>query len=500
MKRGKKLIVMCLALVVLVAGYMVVREVTAEPEEGAGEVIVSLDSSSLSSLYWTYAAQESDEETSDEEVDEAETVELTYEDSQWEYAQDSAFPLSQQSVDTLIAQITEITAGTKISSPAELTEYGLDEPVVEIEIGTGDTQIQLSIGDENAITGECYLVLDGDESVVYTVSSELRDAFSLGIYDIIEMEEIPDFGDVTELSLTQPEGDLKLIYVEDSGQYYYNDTYHWFVERDGEYLAVSSNNAQSLYGNVTGLNWLSCVAYDASDEGTLSAYGLAEPETVVELTHQVTEEVDTGQVDEDGNAIMEEETHQETFRLLIGGDCDEGAYAMLDGSTMVYVISMDTADSLRYATYNSLKSSLVCDMEWDTVDSVEISIGDQAWTVDFSTREEETVDENGDADTTTVNVYTWGETELAEDDFDNILDSLNSLSVTASATGEPGEEMLTVVFRRSTEYFAELTLTARSYSADECWISFNGVTGMLVERSSVTSLIDSVQDLFEGTE
>ena len=487
MKRGGKLLALCAAMVILLAGYLVLRELTAEPEEGAGEVIVSLEPDDITSLAWTYnsvSSEESDGET------ESETVELSHSDGQWEWSEDSAFPLSQTDVEDMAAQVLEITCDTMISSPAEMSEYGLDEPELEIDIGLSDgTTVSLTIGDENEITGESYLMLDGDESRVYTVTSELRDTFSVGLYDIIEMEELPDFGDVTQLYIDQPDGELELLYIEDSAELYYNDTYHWFVDYGGEYMAVTDSNASSLYGNVTDLYWLRCVDYDASDAGTLAAYGLAVPETRVELTYLPA---DSG--DEEEESASED---PQTFTLLIGDDCDDGTYAMVEGSTMVYVISADTADSLRYATYTSLKPSLVCDMEWDTVESLEIEMDEEIWTVDFSTREEETTNDDGEVETVTEDVYTWGDTELDAEDFENILDAINSLSITASATGDTGDEMLRVTFRRNTEYFQELTLVISAYSADECCVSFNGTSRMLVERSSVTSLVDSIAELFE---
>ena len=485
MKRGRKLILLCSALAVLVAGYLVLRPLTAQPEEGAGVVIASPDTSNIDMLSWTYSPEKEDSGSDDSSDPSGQSVELELSSDVWKYIPDDTFPVAQSSVENLLEQLAQITAGTTISSPSPLSEYGLDEPQVEISASTsaGET-ITLAIGDENSLTGECYLMVDGDASTLYTVSSTLKEAFSLGLYDVVEMEDLPEFGEPVALSITQPgDASLELEYVEDSSKLFYNSSYHRFVERDGNMLVISDTSAQALCSDITGLYWLGCVEHNAQGQA-LEEYGLAQPETLATLTYEL--EAEEGA-----------EPEKAEFTIYIGSDCDEGTYAMMEGSNMVYIISTDSADSIRYTTYASLKSSTVCDMDWDSVESVAFTLEGENYEVTFSTVDKDTINDDGESETVTEDVYTWDGSELPQEDFESILDSITGLTAEGTASDEFGQEMLTIGFTLNSEAFPQMTLTIYSYSADNCAVSFNGDSGILVGRDLVTELIDGIQNVFQ---
>ena len=179
----------------------------------------------------------------------------------------------------------------------------------------------------------------------------------------------------------------------------------------------------------------------------------------------------------------------------IGDDCDTGTYAMLEGSSMVYIISTDAADALRYTTYASLKSELICDMVWDSVESMSFTIDGQTYTVEFSEREEDTINDDGQAETNTVDVYSWDGQELNQEEFENLKDSIDALQSSGTATGEASQEMISITFNRDTEYFSQMVMTVSSYSADQCLVSFNG-EDRLTDREFIVSMIDIIEGLF----
>jgi hypothetical protein len=84
------------------------------------------------------------------------------------------------------------------------------------------------------------------------------------------------------------------------------------------------------------------VAYNADDE-TLAAYGLGENATLVTVTYGGADEED----DSDETA---EAAETETFTLAIGLETEDGYYAALPDSRMVYLVDADTVETLLSST------------------------------------------------------------------------------------------------------------------------------------------------------
>ena len=99
MKRGRKLLLLCVALVVLGACYVAVRQLTADPDEEA-ESIALAGPASPSELSWT---------------DSSGTLTLENEgDDGWIYADDSAFPLDQTVPEDMTAALSSAAASRLI--------------------------------------------------------------------------------------------------------------------------------------------------------------------------------------------------------------------------------------------------------------------------------------------------------------------------------------------------------------------------------------------------
>ena len=421
MNRGKKLIILCCALVVLGAGYVVARTVYAEPtEEEEGVALAAPEEASR--LEWTY---------------EGATLALVKEDDSWSYADDDVFPLDQSVPENMTGVLSGLTASRVLDEPGELADYGLDEPALTVTATDADgTAYTFAVGDQNEVSQEYYLLYNGDESKVYMVDSSLGDAFSLGLYDMVQMESLPMFGTVTGLSVTQPGGSVSVSYVEDSESLYYDSSAHWFLEQeDGTQLALDTGKVTSLTASVTGLTWISCVNYDADDQ-ELAAWGLEESSAVkVVLTYEPSSS-------EEDEEESDTEAEPQTFVLYLGNDTDEGTYARLADSRMVYLINSDTADSLRYTSYSSLRPAEICSVDWNTVDRLEVTVDGTTNTISFDEQEEETTADGGDTVTETVPLYTWNGTEMDTTSVESLLNVIDALTATGDFSGENQGELL----------------------------------------------------------
>lgn len=465
MKRGSKLLLLCGVLVVLGAGYVAVRQLAADPDE-LEETIALAGPASPQSLTWT---------------DDSGTLTLNNGESGWSYADDSAFPLDQTVPEDMTAALSAAAATRQIDTPESLEDYGLDAPVLTITAQDEDgTEYSYAFGDVNKLTGEYYLLYNGEEDTVYLVGSDLHDAFNYDLYDMVEMETLPEFGSVTGLSVAQPQGSLTLRYEEDGSSLSYDPDNHWFLEQGDSLLALDAGKVSSLTSSITGLYWKSCVNYDVDDQ-ELAAWGLDDNAAVVTATY--TAAIDEG----------EETAEEETFVLRLGNTSDEGTYAMLEGSSMVYLIDSETADSLRYASYSSLRSDTICSMDWDTVDRLDITLDGTTYTISFDVTETEE-----DGETVTDTLYTWDGQELDSSAVESLLSAVNGLTATGDASGSGGEaQLVSFTFHRNTEdQFAQLTLTLSAWDTGSCLASLTGESSRLVDRSAVTDLTEQIQTLF----
>ena len=149
---------------------------------------------------------------------------------------------------------------------------------------------------------------------------------------------------------------------------------------------------------------------------------------------------------------------------------------------MVYLIDGTICDNLLHATYESLQPDEVLDMDWDTVDSVDIDLGSDP--VSF------TKSENADGET--VWLLDGEEAELQP-----ILDRLNEMLPSDSGSEkEPGTSMLlSFTFHRNTDTFSTVVLEFYDYDSGSCLVSLDGTARLLVARSDLSALLDSIRAL-----
>jgi hypothetical protein len=198
------------------------------------------------------------------------------------------------------------------------------------------------LGDTTALDGDVYCSI-GDGNV-YLVDASLLDSFSVGLYDLVEKETIPDMSDVVSLSLVNDSGSLTLVRsevtVSEDTEAEDSETDDettveevWTAEQADGSVTLDTDLAEALVEQVTGLTWGDCVDYKA-DETALAAYGFDAATVTVVYTA------------EDGT--------EASFVLELGNDTDDGRYARIAGSSMVYLIDADVAAQLRTVTAQDL--------------------------------------------------------------------------------------------------------------------------------------------------
>ena len=184
-----------------------------------------------------------------------------------------------------------------------------------------------------------------------------------------------------------------------------------------------------------------------------------------------------------------QEEAEQTFSLEIGDACDDGYYARISGSNMVYTIPKAAAEALIFTTYADLKPEDVLLMDWDKVSSVDIVLDEETYTIRISSTTSTDEDGNEVQEVT----YTLDGEEI---DGDSILNALDDLDSTGYASGSPGEnpEEIRFVIHQDHQTFPEVELVFYRYNSTSCMVTLNGEPTVLVNREDVVSLVETVND------
>lgn len=198
MKRGTKLLLLLAVLAVAGLGAWLASRYTAQleaEEESAGVAVLSIDTETVTALGWTYDGEE---------------VSLVYDGGEWTYAASDVCPIDQSYPQAMVDALAALLAQETIEDPEELAGYGLEEPQCTVTLTADGADYELLIGDETALGGQRYL--STGDGAVYLTDDSLLSSFSYGLYDIIQMEEIPAMDDVSALTVHGEVRDLELRY------------------------------------------------------------------------------------------------------------------------------------------------------------------------------------------------------------------------------------------------------------------------------------------------
>ena len=467
MKRAKKLLILLGVLIVVCAAAFAASKLNPELNTGNddtdGSAVFTLDADSVTALSFKYTG----------------SLSFEHDNGTWYSNDDPDFPLDSSRIDRMVSAISSISAKRTIDQPAALSEYGLSDPICQVTVDTGSgEQSVLSFGNEAELGGSRYMSI-GDGKV-YLVDKNIIDSFDCALYDLVTKELLPDMSNIVSFTVESGDSHYELDYIENSGLAY-SDGYVWFYKDGDDYLTLDTALTNAFTGKITGLAWGECVNYKANDDD-LKAYGLAEPTAVVKVDYIESSEVATNMTDSDGNTIYDTQETEHTFRLEIGSYIDDKCYARIAGSQMVYLIDGTICDNLLHATYESLQPGEVLDMDWDTVDSVDVDLpGDSA---SF------TKSENADGET--VWLLNGEGKELQP-----ILDRLNEMLPSDSGSEkEPDMSMLLrFTFHRNTDKFKTVVLEFYDYDSGNCLVSLDGTARLLVSRSDLSALLESVRAL-----
>lgn len=441
MGKGKKLILLLLVTAVLVGGYFAARHFLkdddAQDDAAATVPVGAMQTDDVAGILYVCGEDK---------------IELEKEGDTWRLKADGAFPVNQAYADTMAADAADLQAVRLVSESADdFAQYGLDAPeTAYVFTLTDGSQVTYYIGNYNSFGSTYYMNVAGTEKI-YLISGDLLDDFSHDLRALADVDDMRTVStqDVRELTLTLDGKTTHLFYAPDGLDTVYSDLFTWFLD---EKTPADATAANDLVGKAASYASLGCESYKA-DEAALSSFGLDAPALTAKFVCTVSEEKETGETDDDGNAVTETVTREETVTLLVGNASKDGSlYAKTDASDVVYLIGADYLQALRDFDTQSLRNKRVCAVKSTDVESADVTIGGKTSTI--------TVTHTGDAP-----AYALDGSKIDAEQYDAFFAAVQSINAESFADKDASAQDATIVvtFHTSRPGFETVTLRLAPY-------------------------------------
>ena len=284
-KKSVNLITAVGVLVVLSGAYVGVKTYVAkqdaeeaEADEEESQEIISIASDDVKSVKFVMDKKE---------------VTFEKDGDSWVKSDETAFPVDQDKMDTLISSLSSVKAERTLEDVEDASEYELDQPENTITVTMEDgSETVIRVGMENDSTSQEYIDLDKDSSTVYVVSNSTFQSFEGTLYDFAESGTFPTVDSSTISKVSVDGKDFSYSIEKDENNF-------WNITENGNTEKADSAKTTSLTSAVSGMAYASFVNYDCSDE-ELSQYGLDKP--YAEITVDYQEEVEKDSADEKNEA------------------------------------------------------------------------------------------------------------------------------------------------------------------------------------------------------
>ena len=327
-KKSVNLITAVGVLIVLSGAYVGVKAYVAKQEaadtESAEEEnpeIISIASADVKSIKFVIDKKE---------------VTFEKDGDSWVKSDETAFPVDQDKIDTLVSSLSSIKAERTLENVEDASEYELDQPENTITVTTedGETTV-IQLGMENDSTSQEYIDLNKDSSTVYVVSNSTFSSFEGTLYDFAKSGVFPTVDSSTVSKISVDGKDSSYVVEKDENNF-------WNITGDGETEKADSAKATSLASALSSMAYASYVNYNCAED-ELSQYGLDKPYAEIAVDYQ--EEVEKESTDDENEAENGAEEVSEASEDENQGD--ETADSETDGSESLdeEVDVADTEDS-----------------------------------------------------------------------------------------------------------------------------------------------------------
>ena len=494
--RKKALIIAIICLAAAAVLYLLVVKLSQKSEEADSSddalVISSVDSDQITAISYEKDGK---------------SLSFMKEDGTWYDAEDKSFPVDQDSLTTMTNALGAVSATRKLDSPEDLSEYGLDSPVLTVRYTASDgKEAEFTVGDTNDAAGGSYLKISGDDAV-YLVASDFADTFNSDIYQLADMESFPTItsDSITDINVKSGSHTLEIKNDSDGGR--------TVLENGEEKENCAESSVTQFINTVTGITFKSHVEYNCKD---LSKYGLDKPaadisvdytttETVTETSAETVTETSAESVQETADT---EETESETetvevakqLILHIGSQNEDGDYyAALDGSKEVHVVSGDTIKELIEKKAADFTDNTILSGSLNNAKGIDVAIGSDSWhLVKKEVAKADDLADSAETEAETEEKWYAGDTEIALTDLSSAYSDLSGMSaekILDTAAKPTGDVAISVTVKWEDD--TETTVSFTVYDSSFHLAEINGEARKLVNKRDVEKLVEDMTALLK---
>ena len=374
-KKSVNLITAVGVLIVLSGAYVGVKAYVAKQEatdtESAEEEnpeIISIASADVKSIKFVIDKKE---------------VTFEKDGDSWVKSDETAFPVDQDKIDTLVSALSSIKAERTLENVEDASEYELDQPENTITVTTeeGETTV-IQLGMENDSTSQEYIDLNKDSSTVYVVSNSTFSSFEGTLYDFAKSGAFPTVDSSTVGKISVDGKDSSYVVEKDENNF-------WNITGDGETEKADSAKATSLASALSSMAYSSYVNYNCAED-EFSQYGLDKPYAEIIVDYQ--EEVEKESADNENEAENGAEEVSEASEDENQGD--ETADSETDGSESSDE-DVDVADTEDSEVVENENTDETAD---DNVEAEDTNVTEADDTAEVEAADTESTESSGDSE------------------------------------------------------------------------------------------------------
>lgn len=454
--------------------------------------------------------EEESEDTTIAEIDISKIKEVSYEneydsfkftkndDGTWVNAKDSTFPLEQANLNSIENNVETINYSLIVSkNPEDLSEYGLDEPVISAIITMDDgTKTSLKFGIKVPVTDGYYAMINNDSSV-YVISNNLYSVFNKSKSDILTIEELPSIGadSIGYVKLTSEDKvilEMKYNKNETIGLSGYNN---WQILQPYDSSMEASTYTVLEYLEKFGdLSYSKRMDYKTDD---LAQYGLDNPSNIIYIEYIESFSDNDGQETQETSDVNKKRSNH-TLELHLGVTNEKGDYyAKTPDSNSVHIIGKGIITDLVDVDPFRLLEKGLTSINIETVDSIKVRSEQEEYVMEIK-RDTANAEEDSEEGEEVQAAYYIDDVEVEEDNLKTVYQYIikprgEKLIPEDYVHDKSDTPLLWVTFNRNTK--EDQTVDAKYYIYDDnyCVADINGDMIYVTDRRIIEEVIQAFE-------
>ncbi len=399
----------------------------------------------------------------------------------WNRSDADFFPVKQPALTGIEnVLLANLRAFSKVETPADLAEYGLEQPVATLKAYVGDTMVcGIFLGDKLPTKDQYYCMFDGDDAV-YTVSANYAKYMRMTGNDFLAELELPNISDTAllrEIQITGTEFRNFHAKYEPNNPYDYSGValFPWVIYEPltGACFADPMNGVWLSQMNAyCSLRYEKLVMYRSNQ---LEKYGLETPSATLTVLY----------TDSTG-------TDSKKYVLHLGSKLADGSYyAMLEGEEWIFTVSAsDVERKFASNVYEWAYHTVIYPV---TNHFSEINIQTQAgW---YS------LENSGRADTDGNPIFTLNGKDLSAKQISTLREQILTLKTSGYIVSEEPyqeEPILVMHFIPNTEALEDMSIHFYSYSDGLYEVCINECIDFSIDSRDVDAFIKYFDDAFQS--